>query len=105
MSKNSSWIEILSRGGLTVPSDQFFSTILKLDKKFVNHHGSYISFEKNVMESLSTSLIMEFPDFDPDVINAFVKTRTFIRIRSLNAKLKEDKRVSRNQKQTVQFIT
>ena len=85
---NSPWIYALSRGGLTVPSAELVNKVNEFDKIFDSIHGSDICRKPNVIKRLTEAISTHFPAFPHEVIQKFSKTRTFIRIKTLNEQLK-----------------
>ena len=73
------------------PTDEFMSLINSINNAFCDFHGEYLSKESNIFYKL-TKLVMK--DIDPkwpeEVIACFVRTRKFIRVKSMNCLLKDD---------------
>jgi hypothetical protein len=99
------WICALSRGGLTAPSEDFFSKIKKFENTFKELHGNSIDRNFQIISNATKKICLENPGFPAEVVKTFVKTRTFIRIKFLNHQLKvvaESKR-ARNLKKIKHF--
>ena len=102
----SPWINALSKGGLVVPSEDFVSKVYHLEKIFQSVHGSEVLSECNVIKKLANLYIRAVPSVPSEVLKKFAKTRTFIRLKYLNCKLKFHQGESvarRKRKQLEQF--
>ena len=101
------WIAALSRGGLTVPSPKFVAAVCELEAFFNEVHGSAISRASSVIRATAEQAILKFPSIPPDIIRAFIKTRTFIRIRYLNHQLRfsDESAKRRNERKLLHFKT
>ena len=85
------WIRHLSNGGLTIPSDAFVTACHQFEGKFNSFHGSHknnIDQDENVIQRMCDILVENFPSWPREVLMLFAKTRTFIRIKYLNHKIK-----------------
>lgn len=93
---NNSYVEQLSHGGLTVPSSSWIKKGNELEKFFTRYHP-YQKFQhkKNVISLLSRKICKKRPDFETDLVRAFIQQRTFIRIKYLNKALRQ-KKISKN---------
>ena len=80
----SKYLKILSLGGLHVPSEVFLEYLRMFEKRFQTFNGSTIFDCVDPIESLASLLRVEFAEVEPDIINLFCKTRTFIRLKKLN---------------------
>jgi len=101
-----SWISSVSRGGLVVPSDSFMRDIFKMEKifQFVNKKG--VSLESNVVKTFQSCLINLFPHLPEELLKKYARTRIFLRIRTLNANVKEaeaEKNRLKRQRKLMQF--
>ena len=88
---SSTWIESLSRGGLTVPSDSFLIACHAFEKEFNlfhNSHENHVDEGLNVTKRMTSLLMSKHPSWPEDILKLFVKTRTFIRLKYLNNLLK-----------------
>ena len=102
--KEGGWIEAKSRGRLTIPADNFLEKIKKWERKFLSFHGELIDLEPEPIERL-VKKILEHENNNPRtiyIVNCFVKTRFFHRIKFLNTKSKKEK--IRTLKQKAQFF-
>ena len=80
----SKYLNILSMGGLHVPSEVFMQYLRMFEQRFQTFNGSTIFDCVDPIESLASLLRVEFAEVEPDIINLFCKTRTFIRLKKLN---------------------
>jgi hypothetical protein len=85
---NYPWLAALSRGGLTLPSVDFFNQVKQFEKVFQLYHGSNISKESNVIKNFQKLLLQKFPALNPKIAIKYTRTRTFIRMKYLNHKLR-----------------
>jgi hypothetical protein len=106
---DSPWITALSRGGLTLPSNDFLKQIFLFEKIFKEIHGTNgLNTQYKVMGTTISHISAKFPDFPFEIIKTYVRTRTFIRIKYLNQRLKkekEEKKRSRDFKKKKHFMT
>lgn len=96
----SPWLESLSRGGLCQPSNSFIAQVKKMEKIFNKMHGSDLLNISFVTQTLFTLLCDAVPDVPIPVLKKYSSTRTFIRLKYINRKAKdnnEDKRRSRRE--------
>lgn len=90
--QNLTWVDHLSEGGLTKPTDAFMNTVQKLEVIFQNFNPNHSLF-------ISSKYIATLLDLTKDVecgINIkklFFKSRMYFRIRSLNKNIIESKRL------------
>ena len=89
---SSTWISALSRGGLTLPSDNFFKQVRLFEEVFKDIHGKNgLNAQHKVMATTEHQILCRFKSVPVDVVKKYVRTRTFIRIKFLNQRLKEEK--------------
>lgn len=79
------WIEMLSRGGLTIPNQEFVGIVYKCEAIFRSLHPneSYCR-GAGIIKKLHRLLQEAFPSVNPAILLRFAKTRTHIRIKYLN---------------------
>ena len=85
------WIKHLSHGGLTIPSDSFVAACHQFEDKFNSFHSCHknnVDQDEKVIKRMCDVLTENFPAWPPEVLMLFAKTRTFIRIKYLNYKIK-----------------
>jgi len=100
---NALWIATLSRGGLTVPSEQFLRTVQTFELVFKEIHGDGLNTQYKVMETNIQIISSRFPTVPVEVVKKYVRTRTFIRIKHLNLLLKAEKDLRRNKRKLKHF--
>ncbi|MGR0261128.1 hypothetical protein, partial [Klebsiella pneumoniae] len=61
--------------------------------EFQLFHGEYINRSPGVFSKLIEAIKNKFPSIDNFVISCYVRTRTFMRMKSLNLKKSEQKRL------------
>lgn len=91
-----SWIGVISRGGLLVPSEHWLSTMKEMEVTFSTYHGDSFCKDKFVIKKLCFILEEKFPAVNKKTIQIYARVRTFIRIRHLNSETKKE-RVKRAQ--------
>lgn len=80
-----SWLQTISFGSLLDPSDDFFEKILCFESHFKKFHkNNKINLKPNVVKQLSRKINAKFNDVDLEIITAYVRQRTFIRMNYLN---------------------
>jgi hypothetical protein len=84
----SPWIVALSRGGLCMPSAEFIRQTFELEKLFNKIHGCTFRKSGSVIRSTSDEAVRAVKSLPEEVVRAFIKTRTFIRIKYLNCQLR-----------------
>ena len=100
------WIAALTRGGLTFPTLEFVSKVQQLEETFISIHGDSLKKGPGLIKNASELMLRKHQSLLPDeVIKAFVKTRTFIRIKELNHRLRRDvdKAKQRNEAKMAHF--
>jgi len=104
-----SWSQHISNGGLHVPSYTLLNLTRDWNKYFLIFHNSTsakvkVNRMRRVTSTLSSRISADFPSFDSELIEAYVKMRTFIRIQFLNEKIKQKKHKNRNLRKKKQFV-
>lgn len=97
------WIESLSRGGLTVPSQSLIVMVNSAEKIFNSYHGSGLNKEPGVIQAFFTQLTTKFPNISKKVLKKLARTRTFIRLRYLNRKAHAESILKREKRKRKQF--
>lgn len=82
------WIAIISKGGLTRPTEDWTQKVMQFEVLFGNFHGLDISKCERVIQTLTSVIKSKFSEIDEKIISLYVRTRTFIRIRHLNKRRK-----------------
>jgi hypothetical protein len=91
------WIQSVSKGYLSHPSDELMIISKIAEKCFNNFHGEYFSKEDYVIQKV-INLIKKDNEYlnciPEEVLQCLVRTRTYIRVREINKKqyLKNDER-------------
>lgn len=85
-----SWIQELSLGGLTEPSEEFFNVIKNLESMFVKNTKKTANFKKviGVKNLLTQTMKKEAPNVPKEVIDLFVRRRIAMRVKYLNKQRK-----------------
>ena len=102
------WTRLRSVGGLTIPTQQFFDEFRQTEAEFCAHHAMEpdgLSRRPGVITELVGILTGRHPNLTRQVIQTFVRVRTFIRLRHVNAGRRMEslaKRTKRKQKHFAQ---
>ena len=99
------WIEHLSRGGLTKPSDSWMKKIMEFENIFSSLHGTDFCKEGNVIKKLQSRIYRLHPDIDMSVIKCYATVRTYARIKYLNSEIKRAAQLKREARKARQFAT
>lgn len=83
------WIQQISFGSLVEPSDNFYQKVLNYEEASREFNGNQINREPQVIQKLSKFIFKKYGDISEDVLTAYVRQRTYIRIKYLNHKLAE----------------
>ncbi|KAG8295916.1 hypothetical protein J6590_069382, partial [Homalodisca vitripennis] len=78
------WLYALSRRSLMKPTEKCMQYVLKMEEEFIRFHGGSVNKDIRVFTTLKDKIKMKYPEIDDFVVMCFVRTRTFIRIKSLN---------------------
>lgn len=100
-----SYVQHLSLGGLTKPSEMWMNQAAMLEKSFKNFHGLAASNTKNVCQKLSQMLKVKYPHIPSVLVDHFVRHRTYIRVETLNKILKQKKLQKNSVKRLIKPIS
>lgn len=84
-----SWIDSMTYGGLTKPSQELLQLVELLEKEFAKIHGDEFGNRSNAMKDLISTLQSVCQHVPPEVIKLFSKWRIYARCRYLNKKRTE----------------
>lgn len=82
--QSSSWINRVSYGGLTKPTDEVLQWVRSMEVVFIQIHGDEFTDRANIRKSLICELEAECPVVPPMVINLFARSRIYMRCKFLN---------------------
>jgi hypothetical protein len=87
-----SWVQTISKGGLTVPSYQLLNLCRKLNLHFEDFHDMYgdkwgLNREKGILKGFTRTMVQMYGDVLSKLVELFVRTRFYIRLRWVNTKL------------------
>ena len=73
-------------GDLTVPTEEFLVKFRQMDAEFCAHHmhPDGLSRQQGVIRELVQMLRSKHPGLCKDVVQTFIRVRTFIRLRHVN---------------------
>ena len=78
------WINSISQGGLTVPSDSFLSMIESFEVVFKSIHGEELSYEKGAIDRVVNKIRDLYPDKPLPIVKSYARGRFYLRLRYLN---------------------
>lgn len=90
-----SWIQSLSFGGLTQPSDEWTQQVTLMDKYFQKYHRQEFCDKKDVIKKTTEYIATKVTDVPKELIHSFARQRIFVRIKFLNLKKDETKSLKR----------
>jgi hypothetical protein len=93
------WIAALSRGGLHAPSAEFTSQAFQIEKYFNLIHGQTFKDGSSIIKGTADQVVRIVTSLPEEVVRAFIKTRTFIRIKFLNHQLRFNDHSAKNRNQ------
>lgn len=98
------WLETISRGSLMKPTQECVDSVTKMEEEFARFHGGFVNQCPGVFRSLNDRIKSKHPDIDEFVVQCFVRTRTFIRIKRINKSRDKRRRSdSERRKKTKKF--
>ena len=86
-SESNKWMEMLSRGGLYIPSDELKQYLEQFEYDFALYHNPSISLQENSIMIFANILKLKHPTLPMDMLRLYSKTRFFIRLKFLNNEL------------------
>ena len=93
---NSEWMQLKSRGDLFMPSQKLQEFLVTAESVFRKYHKEKLSLECNPITRLAAILEQRFPDYTPDLIALYSRTRFFLRLKSLNYNIQiQEKNIQR----------
>ncbi len=99
------WIDVLSYGGLTKPSEEWLNQVYGFEEVFKEIHGTGISKDSNLISNLKNTLSTRFPEVDIGLIKFYSKMRIHFRIKYLRYHLRRSTEEHRNKKKAQHFAT
>ena len=85
-----------------LPSHEFLSKMIQFEKIFKEVHGNGLNTQYKVMQTTIEHIVQSFSDFPLEIIKKYVRTRTFIRMKELNNKIRKSKEA--NKKRNVKKV-
>ena len=80
----SSWIRVVSRGGLMVPSERWMAVVESFEVLFGLVMGRSADMQPGITRRLMELLLEKEPQLDQRIARKLVRTRLHIRLRALN---------------------
>jgi hypothetical protein len=94
-----SFIQHITRGGLTEPTYEWSSQVLDMRRVFNIYHGvDTLRKEVGVIKNCSDFIVEYFPSVHFAIVQCFTRVLTFARMKWLNNKQKETKLLKRRQR-------
>lgn len=85
------WICTLSKGNCMYPSTNFLNAAIITEEEFLKLHGHFFSKEDKIFDKLTNIVSMKTNNqFPKEVIACLVRTRTYIRLRTMNKDIKQN---------------
>ena len=100
------WIRAISLGGLVVPSDNFVQLVQQFDQRFLQFSGkSGLHTCTDSISKLAANIVRECDcsTIDGSVVLLFARTRSFIRLRFMNAQYESVRLRKRDMKKLRRF--
>jgi len=79
------WLDRIDRGGLIKPSTSWLNSVIQLERDFQVWHGERFRNGGLLISDLVSHLKSKYPHIPHEALMLFVRTRTFFRIKRLNA--------------------
>jgi THAP domain len=101
------WIRAVSRGGLVVPSDNFVQLVQQFDQRFLQFSGkSGLHTCTDSISQLAAKIVRECDcsTIDGSLVLLFARTRSFIRLRFMNAQYESVRLRKRDLKKATTFL-
>ena len=107
--ENLTWIETVSKGWLTIPSDDFWKCAQIMEERFLNFHGQNDLRRESGIIKVLTNIVSEISaaiSIPTEAISYLVRTRTYIRLRHINKCVlsREEQRNRQLKKKTAKFV-
>jgi hypothetical protein len=103
-----SWTQTISKENLSIPSYDWLNLFRKWEQYFVAYHerqdNDHLDLNRceGVCAKLEVLLTTRFPSIPREAIKVYVKTRTMLRIKSLNTQIKNTR--YRRKNKSSQFV-
>jgi hypothetical protein len=99
---SSVFTDSMNRGGLTYPSEVFLREVKQMDQMFSHHHPpNGLRCGQGLIGDFVELLVQAFPNRDKNILALFARTRTYIRLRSVNRAVKLTKTSSLRNKNKI----
>jgi len=82
--ENFQWTQFISKGNLKIPSNNLLQAAKQIEIDFKELHGNFLNNEPNIFKKLTSTVMGKINNIPEEVIQCFVRTRTYIRINNLN---------------------
>jgi hypothetical protein len=99
------WIEIVSRGGLLVPTTSWLNLVNCFEEDFQAFHGERFRQEAKVIKNLVKTMCLKYPNVSSHIIKKYVQVRTSVRIKYLRSKLYNASLSARRMRKNKEYVT
>ncbi len=99
------WIDTVSYGGLTRPTQEWYNQVACFEQEFQKIHGAGIKREANIISSLHRHLCDKFPEVPEKLVKFYAKMRIHFRLKYLRRQFKKSSEEKRNAKKAKHFAT
>ncbi|XP_060835376.1 uncharacterized protein LOC132918254 [Rhopalosiphum padi] len=103
------WIKYynMSKGSLKIPSNNLFRAVKILEKNFKEIHKENLNNEPNILKKLTNIVkpLISHLEIPAEVLQCIIRTRTYIRLNSLNRKIIDKQFKARDKKKKKKFTT
>lgn len=86
---STSWIDHITHGGLTKPTDEVMNWVRSMENVFLQLHDDAFTDRTNIMKNLIQELEEHCAGFPNKVVNLFARSRIYMRCKYLNKKMEE----------------
>lgn len=91
------WVEHFSVRGMAPPSAQLIDFVKVMDRNFHNLHGESVQKDKGLVKLFQNHIKVTAPKIPKLIVSVFAKLRILIRVRALNKRNKDQKKVAAQQ--------
>jgi len=97
----------MSKGSLKILSNNLFRAVKILEKNFKEIHKENLNNEPNILKKLTNIVkpLISHLEIPAEVLQCIIRTRTYIRLNSLNRKIIDKQFKARDKKKKKKFTT
>jgi len=94
------WLSCISRGNCLYPSDEFMEAARIMNAEFLSFHGTSFNLENKIFDKVTKKVCAKINTFPAEVIACLVRTRSYIRLRHINNKIKMNNASKKSKRKT-----